>query len=163
MCQPEVSLVTRLTVPVLWVSVHRFTAPQAELYEAVLEVQRACLSLCSAGMSLENIYSTMLTLIGQRLRELGISRSGKENGAFKVLHFPCAHSIFTRMQLIPLETLCRDLGLCGLKQRESVLPSARRWQHIVMHCHRITRPAWAKQNEVWCVQGGKGHKKSSLS
>lgn len=67
--------------------VHRFTAPQAELYEAVLEIQRGCLTLCSPGTSLENIYTMMLTLIGQKLKELGIMRNIKENNAFKVLHF----------------------------------------------------------------------------
>ena len=61
----------------------RFTAPQAELYEAVLEIQRACLTLCSPGTSLENIYSMMLTLIGQKLKDLGITKTSKES-AFKV-------------------------------------------------------------------------------
>ncbi|XP_051015994.1 xaa-Pro aminopeptidase 3 [Acomys russatus] len=67
----------------------RFTAPQAELYEAVLEVQRACLTLCSPGTSLENIYSMMLTLIGQKLKDLGI---GKEN-AFKAARKYCPHHV----------------------------------------------------------------------
>lgn len=61
----------------------RFTAPQAELYEAVLEIQKACLTLCSPGTSLENIYSMMLTLMGQKLKDLGIIKTSKES-AFKV-------------------------------------------------------------------------------
>jgi hypothetical protein len=65
--------------------VPRFTAPQAELYEAVLEIQRACLTLCSPGTSLENIHSVMLALLGQKLKELGIMKNSKEN-AFKVLY-----------------------------------------------------------------------------
>ncbi|XP_010610625.1 xaa-Pro aminopeptidase 3 isoform X1 [Fukomys damarensis] len=71
----------------------RFTAPQAELYEAVLEVQRACLALCSPGTSLENIYSVMLTLTGQKLRELGIIRSSKEDCAFKAARKYCPHHV----------------------------------------------------------------------
>ncbi|KAM5174658.1 xaa-Pro aminopeptidase 3 isoform 2-T2 [Callospermophilus lateralis] len=70
----------------------RFTAAQAELYEAVLEIQRACLSLCSPGTSLENIYSMMLTLIGQKLKELGIMKNSKEN-AFKSARKYCPHHV----------------------------------------------------------------------
>lgn len=66
--------------------VFRFTGPQAELYQAVLEVQKACLRLCSPGVSLENIYSLMLTLIGQKLKDLGVlQKSTPENHLFKVL------------------------------------------------------------------------------
>lgn len=54
----------------------RFSAAQAELYEAVLEVQRSCLSLCSPGVSLDHIYSTMLALLGRQLRRLGVLRAG---------------------------------------------------------------------------------------
>uniref|UniRef100_A0A8C9QV36 Xaa-Pro aminopeptidase 3 n=1 Tax=Spermophilus dauricus TaxID=99837 RepID=A0A8C9QV36_SPEDA len=70
----------------------RFTAAQAELYEAVLEIQRACLSLCSPGTSLENIYSMMLTLTGQKLKELGIMKNSKEN-AFKSARKYCPHHV----------------------------------------------------------------------
>ena len=50
----------------------RFSPAQAELYEGVLEVQKACLSLCSPGASLDHIYSTMLALLGRQLKQLGI-------------------------------------------------------------------------------------------
>ncbi|XP_037369389.1 xaa-Pro aminopeptidase 3 isoform X2 [Talpa occidentalis] len=70
----------------------RFTAPQAELYEAVLEIQRDCLTLCSPGTSLENIYSMMLTLMGQKLKELGILKNSKEN-AFKAARKYCPHHV----------------------------------------------------------------------
>lgn len=50
----------------------RFSPAQAELYEAVLEVQRSCLSLCSPGVSLDHIYSSMLALLGRQLMRLGI-------------------------------------------------------------------------------------------
>ncbi|KAL0625428.1 hypothetical protein AAY473_004481 [Plecturocebus cupreus] len=64
--------------------VGKFSAPQAELYEAVLEIQRNCLALCFPGTSLENIYSMMLTLTGQKLKDLGIMKNIKENNAFKM-------------------------------------------------------------------------------
>ncbi len=53
----------------------RFSPAQAELYEAVLEVQRSCLSLCSPGVSLDHIYNTMLALLGRQLRQLGIVKA----------------------------------------------------------------------------------------
>lgn len=94
----------------------RFTAPQAELYEAVLEIQKACLTLCSPGTSLENIYSMMLTLMGQKLKDLGIIKTSKES-AFKV-----PPSLFTPVlqnsqqpaaQLLPcLGKLIIGLGHC---------------------------------------------------
>nr|XP_051690012.1 xaa-Pro aminopeptidase 3 isoform X4 [Oryctolagus cuniculus] len=71
----------------------RFTAPQAELYEAVLEIQKNCLALCSPGTSLENIYSLMLTLTGQKLEALGIVRNSKENNAFKAARKYCPHHV----------------------------------------------------------------------
>ncbi|KAJ8796035.1 hypothetical protein J1605_002797 [Eschrichtius robustus] len=71
----------------------RFTAPQAERYEAVLEVQRDCLTLCSPGTSLDNVYSMMLTLIGQKLKELGIMKNIMENSAFKAARKYCPHRV----------------------------------------------------------------------
>ncbi|XP_069087243.1 xaa-Pro aminopeptidase 3 isoform X2 [Pleurodeles waltl] len=72
----------------------RFSEPQALLYQAVLEVQRACLSLCYTGMSLENIYSMMLTLIGQKLQELGILPAKcNEDQLFKAVRRFCPHHI----------------------------------------------------------------------
>lgn len=66
--------------------IYRFTKPQAELYQAVLDIQKSCLSLCSPGMCLENIYSLMLSLIGQKLKDLGILQSSvTESHYFKVL------------------------------------------------------------------------------
>lgn len=70
----------------LFSMVFRFTKPQAELYQAVLDIQKSCLSLCSPGMSLENIYSLMLSLIGQKLKELDVLKSSiTESHFFKVL------------------------------------------------------------------------------
>ncbi|XP_053438666.1 xaa-Pro aminopeptidase 3 isoform X2 [Nycticebus coucang] len=76
-----------------WPVSGRFTAPQAELYEAVLEIQKACLTLCSPGTSLDNIYSMMLKLIGQKLKELGIMKNVKENNGFKAARKYCPHHV----------------------------------------------------------------------
>lgn len=63
----------------------RFSPAQAELYEAVLEIQRSCLSLCNPGVSLDHIYSTMLALLGQQLTRLGIIMAATSNAnALKV-------------------------------------------------------------------------------
>ncbi|KAB0389777.1 hypothetical protein E2I00_014252 [Balaenoptera physalus] len=80
-------------IEVLSLMIYWFTAPQAELYEAVLEVQKDCLTLCSPGTSLDNIYSMMLTLIGQKLKELGIMKNIKENNAFKAARKYCPHHV----------------------------------------------------------------------
>lgn len=72
----------------------KFSPAQAELYEAVLEVQRACLSLCSSGISLDHIYSTMLTLLGRQLKRLGIIKaSASEADALKAARRYCPHHV----------------------------------------------------------------------
>ncbi|XP_035166999.1 xaa-Pro aminopeptidase 3-like, partial [Oxyura jamaicensis] len=72
----------------------RFTKPQAELYQAVLDIQKSCLSLCSPGVSLENIYSLMLSLIGQKLKDLGILKSSvTESQFFKAVRKYCPHHV----------------------------------------------------------------------
>ncbi|XP_040842476.1 xaa-Pro aminopeptidase 3 [Ochotona curzoniae] len=76
-----------------WPVSGRFTAPQAELYEAVLEIQKECLALCSPGTSLENIYSLMLSLTGQKLEELGVGKSLKDNSAFQAARKYCPHHV----------------------------------------------------------------------
>lgn len=64
----------------------RFSPAQAELYEAVLEVQMACLSLCTPGVSLDYIYTSMLSLLARQLRRLGIvSPDTNETDTLKVL------------------------------------------------------------------------------
>ncbi|XP_009082099.1 PREDICTED: probable Xaa-Pro aminopeptidase 3, partial [Acanthisitta chloris] len=72
----------------------RFTKPQAELYQAVLDIQKSCLSLCSPGMNLENIYSLMLSLIGQKLKELGVLKSSVSDSLFfKAVRKYCPHHV----------------------------------------------------------------------
>uniref|UniRef100_A0A3B4AY22 Aminopeptidase P N-terminal domain-containing protein n=1 Tax=Periophthalmus magnuspinnatus TaxID=409849 RepID=A0A3B4AY22_9GOBI len=72
----------------------KFSPAQAELYEAVLEVQRSCLSLCSPGISLDHIYSTMLTLLGRQLKRLGIIKaSTSEADVLKAARRYCPHHV----------------------------------------------------------------------
>ncbi|XP_076121748.1 xaa-Pro aminopeptidase 3 isoform X1 [Alosa pseudoharengus] len=72
----------------------RFSPAQGELYEAVLEVQMACLSLCTPGVSLDHIYSSMLALLGQQLKRLGIVSSGaSEADMLKIARRLCPHHV----------------------------------------------------------------------
>uniref|UniRef100_G3VLC6 Xaa-Pro aminopeptidase 3 n=1 Tax=Sarcophilus harrisii TaxID=9305 RepID=G3VLC6_SARHA len=71
----------------------RFSAAQAELYEAVLDVQKACLALCRPGKSLEDIYNHMLALIGQKLQELRALSSHRANGTIKAARKYCPHHV----------------------------------------------------------------------
>uniref|UniRef100_A0A667WPQ4 X-prolyl aminopeptidase 3, mitochondrial n=1 Tax=Myripristis murdjan TaxID=586833 RepID=A0A667WPQ4_9TELE len=72
----------------------KFSPAQAELYEAVLEVQRSCLSLCSPGVSLDHIYSTMLALLGRQLRQLGVVKaSASDADVLKAARRYCPHHV----------------------------------------------------------------------
>ncbi|XP_066563325.1 xaa-Pro aminopeptidase 3 isoform X2 [Amia ocellicauda] len=72
----------------------RFSPPQVELYEAVLEVQRACVSLCAPGVSLDNIYSHMLRLLGAKLKELGIvGKRANEADMHRAARHYCPHHV----------------------------------------------------------------------
>uniref|UniRef100_A0A3P8PV41 Aminopeptidase P N-terminal domain-containing protein n=1 Tax=Astatotilapia calliptera TaxID=8154 RepID=A0A3P8PV41_ASTCA len=72
----------------------KFSPAQIELYESVLEVQRSCLSLCSPGVSLDHIYSTMLALLGRQLKRLGIlGASTSDAEALKAARQYCPHHV----------------------------------------------------------------------
>lgn len=72
----------------------RFSPAQAELYEAVLEVQMACLSLCTPGVSLDHIYTSMLALLGRQLKRLGIvSGDTSEADTLKAARRLCPHHV----------------------------------------------------------------------
>ncbi|KAJ8254365.1 hypothetical protein COCON_G00209770 [Conger conger] len=72
----------------------KFSPAQAELYEAVLEVQMTCLSLCCPGVSLDHIYSSMLALLGGKLRDLGIIPPSASNAdAAKAARRYCPHHV----------------------------------------------------------------------
>ncbi|KAI5608677.1 putative Xaa-Pro aminopeptidase 3, partial [Silurus asotus] len=55
-----------------WPVSGRFSEAQRCVYEAVLEVQLACLELCVPGISLDHIYSSMLTLLSKQLLRLAV-------------------------------------------------------------------------------------------
>ncbi|KAL2100707.1 hypothetical protein ACEWY4_002468 [Coilia grayii] len=72
----------------------RFSPAQAELYEAVLEVQMVCLSLCTPGVSLDHIYTSMLSLLGRQLRRLGIiCADASETDLLKTARRLCPHHV----------------------------------------------------------------------
>lgn len=72
----------------------RFSPAQAELYEAVLEVQMGCLTLCTPGVSLDHIYSSMLMLLGHQIKLLGIiPRDASETETLKTARRLCPHHV----------------------------------------------------------------------
>ncbi|KAK1785677.1 hypothetical protein P4O66_019030 [Electrophorus voltai] len=72
----------------------KFSEAQRELYEAVLEVQLACVDLCCSGVSLDHVYATMLTLLAKQLRELGILPHGaSDTDAVKAARRYCPHHV----------------------------------------------------------------------
>ncbi|XP_042585026.1 xaa-Pro aminopeptidase 3 [Cyprinus carpio] len=72
----------------------KFSPAQRELYEAVLEVQLSCLSQCNPGVSLDYIYSTMLTLLARQLKELGIVPQGtSDTDTLKAARQFCPHHV----------------------------------------------------------------------
>ncbi|CAL9693681.1 unnamed protein product [Knipowitschia caucasica] len=72
----------------------KFNPAQAELYEAVFEVQRSCLTLCSPGVSLDHIYSSMLALLGRQLKRLGIIKTSTSDAdALKAARRYCPHHV----------------------------------------------------------------------
>uniref|UniRef100_A0A8D0CEW7 X-prolyl aminopeptidase 3, mitochondrial n=1 Tax=Scleropages formosus TaxID=113540 RepID=A0A8D0CEW7_SCLFO len=92
----------------------KFSPAQAELYEAVLEVQMYCISLCCPGTSLDYIYSTMLTLLGQKLKKLGIIGStASEEDARKAARRYCPHHVghYLGMDVHDTSELSRSLPL----------------------------------------------------
>ena len=57
----------------IWTSkTGEFTRAQLEVYEAVLEVQEACIKLCSTDVSIELVFQEMLHMIGQQLLRLKV-------------------------------------------------------------------------------------------
>ena len=94
----------------------------------------------------------MLTLIGQKLKDLGITKPVLQKGQQHAAQFlPCLEKLI----------LCKvDLALTwiGLKQRESVLLFARRWQHILSHCLLESQCSTQTQDEVYTGREWEEHK-----
>ncbi|KAI8510523.1 Xaa-Pro aminopeptidase 3 [Branchiostoma belcheri] len=76
-----------------WPISGKFTEPQKQLYEAVLSVQKTCLNLCRPEICLDHIYTVMLNLIGQKLKDLGIVRDKDGYELTQTARKYCPHHI----------------------------------------------------------------------
>ncbi|MCJ8749392.1 hypothetical protein PDJAM_G00175870 [Pangasius djambal] len=77
-----------------WPVSGKFSEVQRCVYEAVLEVQSACLSLCVPGVSLDHIYSSMLTLLAKQLLQLGVLPHDTDYAdALKAARRYCPHHV----------------------------------------------------------------------
>ncbi|XP_014675847.1 PREDICTED: probable Xaa-Pro aminopeptidase 3 isoform X2 [Priapulus caudatus] len=71
-----------------------FSEPQLSLYEAVLEVQKSCLNLCTPGVSLDSLYKEMCLMTGEKLKQLGIlARDLSGNDLLKAMYPYCPHHL----------------------------------------------------------------------
>ncbi|KAM9434135.1 xaa-Pro aminopeptidase 3 [Clarias gariepinus] len=77
-----------------WPVSGNFSEVQRCVYEAVLEVQTACLSLCVPGVSLDHIYSSMLTLLAKQLLQIGVLPHDTDYAhALKAARRYCPHHV----------------------------------------------------------------------
>ena len=76
--------------------IHRFSAVQVAVYEAVLRVQRACVAQCRPGTTLQHLQQLMLSLLEDELQELRIVDTKLDHSEKrKVMFFFC---LFFRTQ-----------------------------------------------------------------
>ena len=73
----------------------KFTPPQKQLYQIVLDVQKACLKECKPGVSLDHIYQVMLLSLGKQLQGIGfIGRNeSSEKELKKIAGEYCPHPV----------------------------------------------------------------------
>lgn len=73
----------------------KFSDPQRDLYNAVLNVHRSCVSLCreDAGLSLDRLHSVAETGLRDQLIQLGFDVSGG-------VGFPVYHKVFSMLTKI---------------------------------------------------------------
>lgn len=73
----------------------KFSDPQRDLYNAVLNVHRSCVSLCreDAGLSLDRLHSVAETGLRDQLIQLGFDVSGG-------VGFPVHHKVFSMLTKI---------------------------------------------------------------
>ncbi|XP_046700006.1 xaa-Pro aminopeptidase 3 [Silurus meridionalis] len=77
-----------------WPVSGRFSEAQRCVYEAVLEVQLACLELCVPGISLDHIYSSMLTLLSKQLLRLAVLPHDADHAhALRAARRYCPHHV----------------------------------------------------------------------
>lgn len=53
----------------------KFTDPQRDLYQAILNVEKACIKLCTPSYSLESIHRASVEYFAVELRNIGLSTS----------------------------------------------------------------------------------------
>lgn len=65
----------------------KFSDPQRDLYNAVLNANRSCVSLCreSAGISLDRLHGIAENALKDQLKQLGFDVSGDVSA----IYFPC--------------------------------------------------------------------------
>jgi len=72
----------------------KFTEPQREVYERVLETHQKCLELCVEGATLRDIHKTSVTLLSRALSKLGIVQKSTRDVIMQGLYKPYyPHSI----------------------------------------------------------------------
>lgn len=76
-----------------WPVSGRFDEPQRELYLAVLNIQKACIELCTPDNSIQDIYQEMVRLLANQLISLNIVPADDEFRAAKLAHDLCPHHI----------------------------------------------------------------------
>ncbi|XP_033632263.1 xaa-Pro aminopeptidase 3-like [Asterias rubens] len=71
-----------------------FTQPQAEVYQAILDIQKQCIEMCKVGRTLDQVYYYMLVGLGRRLQQMGIVQSGHEEWQLcKIAKQYCPHHV----------------------------------------------------------------------
>ena len=70
-------------------NLNRFTPEQLTIYQIVLNVQMACISICTEGKNLDTVYGIMLHLFAQELEKTDV-----------FLEKPTAKQIFQVFQLL---------------------------------------------------------------
>ncbi|KAL1505290.1 hypothetical protein ABEB36_004885 [Hypothenemus hampei] len=72
----------------------KFTEPQREMYEIVLEVQKELIELCGKTPSLDALFECMCLLLGKRLQSLGlINVQPANNYLMKAAYQLCPHHV----------------------------------------------------------------------
>lgn len=65
----------------------KFSAAQREIYNAVLEVQKACIDACTVGKTINQLHTLSTHLTAEKLRRLGILNSRNNVCIFFILKF----------------------------------------------------------------------------
>ncbi|CAH1776311.1 unnamed protein product, partial [Owenia fusiformis] len=91
-----------------------FTDAQREVYEAVLEVQLACIKLCKVGCKLDDMFRAMVHMIGKQLIRLGIvPESTSDSEIYKLARDICPHHVshYLGMDVHDTPSVSRSLAI----------------------------------------------------